>query len=722
MMPIRRCLLLVLAVLALIVAIEQPTVAARFEIAEREAINPGLHLPPPDVLRSTPKASWRGFMEHAANGDYSIAAHYLDLSEVPEEDQSTVGGETAERLYLVLVEVDADPKAVAVDSEEGPTVGDEPINVIVAKRFRRDQISGEVWLRRTRDAATGEHAWLFTRQTVSNVALWLDVLVSGEGNTVLAEALNSGLEGVVPAEIDRSSPRSTVVGYLLACRRGDFVSASHYLDLDGVAEKEQAARGARLARRLKIILDATYWVNPEALSNDPGGIPEAGLPADTERLTELEAEGHLVDVLLKRYVGADGSAVWVFHSATVDEIDVLYDVYGVGWFGDHLPTFFFTFELGQVQLWQWLAIVLLILVGRPLSRIAADRLEGWARAVSGKTSTAWDDAILEVMRGPLRLALLVSIFFLAIPWLHLSEPATRTVGLLWRPVLVLCLAWLASRVVEMLSRLLSNEVGDASQVFKNFVPIFARIAKIGVWIIGVVVVLDQVGVEVMGLVAGLGIGGLAIAFAAQKTIENVFGSLAIAADRPFEIGDFVQIGGLSGTVEDVGLRSTKIRTAARTRVTIPNSAVMGDRVETFAARDRFLVKMSIGLLYSTSKSQLEFVIDEIKRYLGGHANVFQDLIRVRFQRFGDSALEVSVYTYILADSYNSYTAVAEEINFEIMAIVERAGTDFAFPSRTLYTVDGSDNEIDPEHEQRVREIVEERRERGDLWIPERPEG
>jgi MscS family membrane protein len=259
---------------------------------------------------------------------------------------------------------------------------------------------------------------------------------------------------------------------------------------------------------------------------------------------------------------------------------------------------------------------------------------------------------------------------------------------------------------------------DGGDLARSFVPLFARVIKIGVWAMVVIVALGAAGVEVMGLVAGLGIGGLAVAFAAQKTIENFFGALAIAADRPFQKNNFVDIGGTKGTVEAVGLRSTRLRTSARTVVTIPNASIMTAKVENVSVRDRILFNPTIGLVYGSTRAQIELVVDELKKLLANHPKVFKDSFRVRMTGFGPSSIDIGILSWIDTTDYNEYTAVVEELNLDIMGIVEKAGTGFAFPSQTLYL--GRDSGADEKLAAAAEEEVAARRAAGELWIPEPP--
>ncbi len=706
-----------LAVIALPVtgplAAAEPTVV---DVAQRQAINPGLGTPPADVDRSTPAATWRSFLSLGAKGAFPAAAHCLDLTEIPTDRQFEAGLTTAERLYRVLEVLGAREDAVPSDTPEGPLVNGKPANFVIPLRFDRGGLHGEVWLRRTADKASGAVVWLFTRRTVSSAAIWYRVLVRHQ--KIASGPLDEGL-GAVPEGLDRSTPRDAVAGYQEACRHGDYGRAAFYLDLGAIPAAEQPEAGPRLARRLRIVLERTTWIDPASLSNDPGGLPEPGLDDDDELLTTIELKKTPVKILLHRHFFPDGSWAWVFSRSTVAAIDPLYGQYGFGWLGDRLPSVFFNVQVAGVALWQWTGLLVLLLLAWFVSLIVTPRLLAILRHGARRTKAVWDDELVAALDGPARLGIIATVLFLTVPWLGLSGPAARTVGSVWKLLALLFLGWVLSRWVDIaVSVLAKGAAARKNDMARNFLPIFGRVLKTGVWAICIVAVLDSVGIRVMGLVAGLGIGGVAVAFAAQKTIENLFGSLAIAVDRPFQIGDFVRLGDHVGTVTEVGLRSTRIRTMDRTVISIPNGTLLSERVENYSARDRYWYRTTIGLLYGSSRAQIELIVDEIKKFLLEHPRVYHDGVRVRFARFGDSALEVHVQTWILAKDYHDSTAVAEELNFEILGIVERSGSGFAFPSQTIYMA--RESGIDPELAQKAEEEVNDRRKKGELWIPEPP--
>jgi MscS family membrane protein len=192
---------------------------------------------------------------------------------------------------------------------------------------------------------------------------------------------------------------------------------------------------------------------------------------------------------------------------------------------------------------------------------------------------------------------------------------------------------------------------------------------------------------VASLLAGLGIGGIALALAAQKTVENLFGSVSIGVDQPFRVGDFVKIEDVVGTVETIGMRSTRVRTLDRTLVTFPNGKLADTRAETFAARDRIRLFANLGLSYATTSGQMRQVLAEIERALRGHPKIWPEGVSVRFNALRESWLEVEATAWFQTTDWNEFTGIRQELLLRFMEIVERSGTSLAFPTRTVHLVE-----------------------------------
>jgi MscS family membrane protein len=218
------------------------------------------------------------------------------------------------------------------------------------------------------------------------------------------------------------------------------------------------------------------------------------------------------------------------------------------------------------------------------------------------------------------------------------------------------------------------------------VSVGGNLARGAIVFAGVLAILSALGYPIGTLLAGLGIGGLALAFGAQKTIENLFGSVAIAVDQPFRVGDTVTVDGVTGLVEGIGLRSTRLRTPDRTLVSIPNGALADQRSESYAARDRFRFATAIGLTYGTSRTQMEQVLAGVERVLRGHPRIWPDEVTVRFAGLGPSSLDVEVLAWFAVPTWSDFLVCRQEVLLAIMQVVQEAGADFAFPTRTVHLV------------------------------------
>jgi MscS family membrane protein len=226
-----------------------------------------------------------------------------------------------------------------------------------------------------------------------------------------------------------------------------------------------------------------------------------------------------------------------------------------------------------------------------------------------------------------------------------------------------------------------------------------------------------VGFNVTGLLAGLGVGGLAVALAAQKSIANLFGGVSLVADQPIRVGDFCKFGeNKMGTVEEIGIRSTRVRTLDRTLVTIPNSEFSEMQLENFGARDRIRMYANLGLRYETSPDQLRHVLAELRKLLAAHPQISEAPARVRFVGFGAHSLDLELFAYVPTSDWNEFLKVREDVFLRVMDVVRESGTGFAFPSQTLYL--GRDGGLDDERTREAESRVRSWRESGELPFPD----
>ncbi len=519
-------------------------------------------------------------------------------------------------------------------------------------------------------------------------------------------------------ELTRATPREVVEGYLTASRAGDYELAAQYLNLANIPAAKREVEGPKLARELKLVLDQTLWVDLESLSNEPGGDTEDGLPAGRDRVGTIKSERGPVDVFVVLARVTPEKRAWLISSTTLARVPQLYKEFGYGPLGEILPRYMFQ-PYGDLELWQWLGLLVVLVLAYTFGLVVSSMILRLGRRVVARTETSLDDRVLKLVSGPLTATVSVGFLYAGLLFLRLSVGTQRLMSGLCQALIVITLAWLALRIVDLVSELIERtftERGETTAI--TVVPVARRVIKVFLILIALLSGLQNLGYNVTGLIAGLGIAGLAVALAAQKTFENFFGALSILVDRPVQRGDFCRFGDKIGTIEDIGLRSTRIRTLDRTLVTVPNSEFSVLQLENFAARDRIRFFTILGLRYETTADQLRHLLIELRRLLISHPRVHPDPARVRFVSFGAYSLDVEVYAYVSTSDWNEFLAVREDLMLRIIDVVEASGTSFAFPSQTLYI--GKDDGLDEKRSREAEEQVRSWREQKALCLPDFP--
>ena len=351
-----------------------------------------------------------------------------------------------------------------------------------------------------------------------------------------------------------------------------------------------------------------------------------------------------------------------------------------------LPPWLRVVHAGQAT-WKWAALAL-VLVLFALALVPVYRL---SRRVGRER--VFLNALARLSLPVFFLAGAAVVSYLAVFQINLLGGAAEAIGFLTTVVLYLAGAWVAWRAASVLAEALVALPHLGSQsIDAHLVRLFTRLGGLAVALLLVVSGANELGIPVYGIIAGLGVGGLAIALAAQPTIENLIGGLNIFADRPIRVGSFCHYGSDQGTVETIGIRSTRMRGLNRTITTIPNAILSKMPIVNYAERDRMLIKCVLNLRYETSREQLQYLLASLRTMLRDHPRIDPDPARVRFVGFGASSLDVEVFAYVTTRDWNEFLAIREDVFLRIMAIVENSGTTFAFPSQTLYV--GRDGGVD----------------------------
>lgn len=346
---------------------------------------------------------------------------------------------------------------------------------------------------------------------------------------------------------------------------------------------------------------------------------------------------------------------------------------------------FLAWDVFDIAVWRLALCVLILIVGLFLKNHVINRLYKPFDRLLTKTETELDNALLESVRKPLTWLVFAVAVWLALKVLGLPDGIEKVSVLVLQTFGTVLVAWTLYRAIDVAGIAMQRFTQHTeSEIDDHIVPLIKRVLRVVLVIFAVITIIQQWGYDVTSLIAGLGIGGLAFALAAKDTLSNWFGSLMIFTDRPFTLGHWVKTGAIEGVVEEVGLRSTKIRTFDKSLITVPNKNIAHDSIENFSLREQRRINIKIGVEYRTTREQMQQVIDGVKEVILAHELSDAQTLTVFFSGFGDSALEIVIRVFLNTADYMEFMVAQEGLFLEIMRVVEEAGTGFAFPSQSVY--------------------------------------
>ncbi len=318
-----------------------------------------------------------------------------------------------------------------------------------------------------------------------------------------------------------------------------------------------------------------------------------------------------------------------------------------------------------------------------LRKVVANAAFGVFKRLTARTKTTLDDELISAWQRPVSAFIAVLGAIIAIKVLKMTPETAQAFHYFKTIALSTVLLWFfISTAATILDHLQATAKARGSAV-AAFMPWIKKTLITLFLIFGVLIAAQSLGADVKAFLAGLGIGGLAFALAAQDTLANVFGSVVVAVDQPFRIGDFVQIGAHQGTIEDIGLRSTRVRTPDRTLISIPNRTVANEAINNFTRMPQRRVLQTIGVTYGSKREQVNGLVEDIRAMLTAHPLVHKQTILVHFLNFGASSLDIQII-YFADDPDGVKTLnLRHEINLELMRLVEARGLSFAFPTQTI---------------------------------------
>lgn len=478
-------------------------------------------------------------------------------------------------------------------------------------------------------------------------------------------------------DFDRGTPRSSVRSFLAACGAGDYGRAQNYLDLRRIPPPDRSQKGPELARQLCFVIDRTVWIEPDQLSDAPEGERGDGLPARRENVALIQTSDKPVRLLLEGVPREDGVLIWKFSSDTIALLPKLYQEFGYGPLEAYLPKPFFEVRFLGVRLWQWIAFVVLVPVAWAASWLLTEIIVRAGRLIVTQSWVPLQEDSLAGTRAPLHWLITVQLFHASTAWLGLSVRSAQVVSSLCSAISWIFVAWLLVRLVDVAAQVIVDRAAN-QQAVAALMPVGKRTTKILVVLLTLLAAFQNLGFNVTGLLAGLGIGGLAVALAGQRTLEHLFGGITLVADQPVRVGEFCRFGDKMGTVVDIGLRSTWVRTPERTLLSIPNGQFSSMQIENFSRRDRMRLATTLSLHQETSPDQLRCVLAEVRKILVEHPRVIPDSVQAHLATFGVRSFDLEITAYVRTTKQEEFAAIREEVLFRLLDVVAQCGTRLAF--------------------------------------------
>ena len=530
------------------------------------------------------------------------------------------------------------------------------------------------------------------------------------GLTSSATAPPASQNAQPPDPLGRETPRGCVLGFIKAAQEEKYELATEYFEPLKTRRHPSQEDENELAVQLLAIFNQKFGGPLEMVSRDPQGRLDDGLPPDQERVNNGLGTDSF-PIILVRQEDEQGRKLWYFSRGTLEKVPAFYESLSFPDMEKHIPDYLVQHRLLAMPYWQWLAILIFLPIAFVAARTITLALEFLLRysRKARHLPVPPRDPVKRI--GP--LTLLVALF------LHYGLVAYIGTSLLYRifyrRVLWVCVAvsfyWLLTRATQAIAERLGASLSSRGlYAERSIVSLMRRFVEVTIFVLVLLIVLHGLGFDVSAALAGVGIGTLALGLGAQKTFENMFGGVSVLFDKVIQVGDTVKVNGQAGVVEDIGLRSTRLRTPERTVLSVPNGTMATAVLENLRFRDKFLCQQLIRLRYELAPDHVRYVLERIRQILRDHPKVEDSTSRVRFMRFSDNSLDVEIYCYILEAEYNAYLATQEAMLLSIMDELEQAGAVLALPSQTTYVT--QDSWIDPEKAKAAKKAMEKMRDPG----------
>jgi MscS family membrane protein len=501
-----------------------------------------------------------------------------------------------------------------------------------------------------------------------------------KNQNAIAAPVQSAVDRGPEDALGRGNPRGSIIGFLNAASELDFEKAAEYLDLRNLPDDALEVGGPELARQLNQVISRSIWLDDYTVSNSAAGLKGDGLPEFRDEIIRIPTQNGEVPIWMQKVPRGDGEFIWKISNRSVALIPELYDEYSYPeaierlrqWFPEDAS--FLGFEA-----FKWVIILAAAILAWPILYVV-----GWLLShIFSSPKKEIYPTVRKLFSGPFIMVGILLIMGHVANNLGLGAYAQQVADA--RTLNTIAIIWILWSIIELYKKHKQNRLLDEGRAgaSKLMQPI-STLLKMLVLIFGLLFWLNNIGVNITTVLAGLGVGGLAVALALQKPIEDMMGALTIFSQTPMRVGDLVRYGDVLGSVEDIGLRTTRIRTLTNTVVSIPNARIAHVEVENLTYRTKIRFWPTLRLRYDTSPERLKGVVEQITRLLLDDERVYDEPLRVNLTDFADDAILIKIHSFLKTTDFAEFLNISEELNYAIMRILDEEGVRFALPGRSIH--------------------------------------
>lgn len=514
--------------------------------------------------------------------------------------------------------------------------------------------------------------------------------LAGQGGLALAqdeqstEATTSAVataDSMVDDVLNRGTPRRSAIGFMESAANLDWDRAAEYLDLRNLPPEVKKFSGKELARQLNQVLARSVWIDDYSVSDDPEGSKGDGLPAYRDLLVTVKLpDGEEVPIWLQLVPRGDGQSIWKISNRSVSEVPELYDVFSYPPFVEDIRQWFpEDVSFLGLEAFKWFLILVAAAIAWPVIYFG-----GWLLSrIFSSPKKATYPLVRHVFTGPLTALGILVVIGAVIN--ELGAGAYAQLIMRANTLSTIVFVWIVWSILTLTRKHFQEKMYAANRpgAAKLLRPI-TILVKITLVIFALLFWLNNLGVNITTVLAGLGVGGLAVALALQKPIEDLMGALSIFSQASVRVGDFCRFGSHMGTIEDIGLRTTRMRTLTNSVISIPNSKLAYLELENLSYRKKIRYWPTIRLRYDTTEEQIRQICADIVERLESNENVYvDDGVRARFTDLGEDAILIKIHCFLKTTDFPESLGMREQLNFIVMSVVQEAGAEFALPGRAI---------------------------------------